>query len=80
MATPTGYTNPLLAAVYERYGIMDDTVATTDKNALAAYTALEKELAKYRSGGINAQVLKQWSDGLKAETAALSSTAHRRVQ
>jgi len=74
MATPTGYTNPLLAAVYERYGIMDDTAATTDKNALAAYTALEKELAKYRSGGINAQVLKQWSDGLKAETAALSST------
>lgn len=74
MATPTGYTNPLLAAVYERYGIMDDTAATTDKNALAAYTALEKELAKYRSGGINAQVLKQWSDGLKAETASLAST------
>jgi hypothetical protein len=68
------YVNPLLAAVYERYGIMDDTAATTDDKLVAEYRRMEKILADYRDGGINDQVLKQWSDSLKANASVISST------
>ena len=72
MADP--YVNPLLAAVYERHGIMDDTAATTDDKLVAEYRRMEKILADYRDGGINDQVLKQWSDSLKANSSVIAST------
>jgi hypothetical protein len=69
-----GYYNPLLEALYARDGIYNDTQPTTDKNAARSYDVLNKLLADYREGGINAQVLKQWADGLKAGQSALAST------
>lgn len=69
-----GYANPLLVALYERDAIYNDTLPTTDKEARRSYDVLNKLIAEYRKGGINAMVLKQWADGLKAGQSALAST------